>query len=39
MDGFKIPTINQLITLAIALLVLFFVLKLMPENVKGLFRV
>ncbi len=36
---FKVPSLNQLITLAIALIVLFFLLKLLPENVRALFRV
>lgn len=35
---FNLPSINQLITLAIALVILTFVLKMMPENVKSLFR-
>ncbi len=35
----KVPSINQLITLAIALVVLFFALKFVAENVKRLFRV
>jgi len=37
--GLKLPSLNQLITLAIALVVLMFVLKLLPENIKTLFRV
>jgi len=36
---FKIPSVNQIITLAIALAILFFLLKFLPENIKGLFRV
>ena len=35
----KVPSINQIITLAIAMVVLFFILKMMPETVKTLFRV
>ena len=35
----KVPSINQLVTLSIALVVLFFILKIMPEQVKTLFRV
>ena len=35
----KFPSANQLITLAIALMILMFVLKLAPESVKSLFRV
>jgi hypothetical protein len=37
--GFKLPSITQLITLALALFVLFFVLRMLPENVKSFFRV
>ena len=39
MDGLKLPTVNQLITLTIALVVIFFAVKLLPENAKALFRV
>lgn len=35
----KFPSVNQLITLAIAMAILFFLLKLAPESVKSLFRV
>ncbi len=35
----KFPSVNQLITLAIALAVLFFVVKMLPANVQGFFRV
>jgi len=35
----KLPSLNQLITLAIAMAVLFFLLKLAPESVRSLFRV
>ena len=37
--GLRLPTVNQLITLAIALVIIMFALKLMPESVKNLFRV
>ena len=37
--GLKVPSVNQLITLAIALAVLFFLLKFTPETVKQWFRV
>ena len=37
--AFKLPTLNQLITLAIALVILFLVLGFAPENVKKFFRV
>jgi len=37
--GLKVPSVNQLITLAIALVVLFFIVKFLPENIKGFFRV
>jgi hypothetical protein len=35
----KLPTINQILTLAIALAVISFVVKLLPTNVQNLFRV
>lgn len=35
----KLPTINQLISLLIALAIISFVMKLMPENIKALFRI
>lgn len=35
----KIPSLNQLLTLAIALAILFFILKFVPESVKQFFRV
>jgi hypothetical protein len=35
----KIPSINQLITLAIALVVISFVVKLLPVSVQNLFRI
>lgn len=35
----KFPSINQLITLAIAMVILFFIVKLLPESVKQWFRV
>lgn len=35
----KLPTINQLITLAIALMILFLILGFAPENIKKFFRV
>ena len=37
--GLKVPSVNQLITLAIAMLVLSFVMKLLPENIRQLFRI
>ena len=37
--GLKLPSINQLITLAIAMVILFFIIKLLPESVKVWFRV
>ena len=36
---FALPTLNQLVTLAIALAILNFAIKLMPESVKAFFRV
>lgn len=35
----KFPTGNQLITLAIAMVVLYFLLGFAPESIKKLFRV
>jgi len=35
----KVPSVNQLITLAIAMAVLFFLLGFMPESIKKFFRV
>jgi len=35
----RFPSLNQLITLAIAMVILFFLLKLAPESVRSLFRV
>ena len=35
----KFPSVNQLLTLAIALAILMFLLKLAPESVRSLFRV
>lgn len=35
----KLPSIQQLITLAIALVVLMFILRFLPENIKGMFRI
>jgi len=38
-SALKVPTLNQLITLAIALVILFLILGFAPENVKKFFRV
>ena len=35
----KIPTINQIITLAIALVIVTFIVKMLPVSVQNLFRV
>ncbi|MBA7518469.1 hypothetical protein ES705_10539 [subsurface metagenome] len=35
----KLPSFNQLITLAIALVILFLILGFAPDNVKKFFRV
>ena len=35
----KIPTINQIITLAIALTIIFFVVKMLPVSVQNFFKV
>ncbi len=39
MGAFKIPSINQLISMAIAIVILFFLVKLLPENLKQWFKV
>lgn len=39
MDGLKIPSIRQLVTLSISMLVLLFILRMLPENIKQWFRV
>ncbi len=39
MTAFKVPTINQLVSMAIAIAILFFLVKLLPETVKQWFRV
>ena len=38
-SALKLPTLNQLITLAIALVILFLLIGFAPENVKKFFRV
>ncbi len=35
----KVPSINQLMQMAIAIVILFFVVKMLPEAVKQWFRV
>ncbi len=37
--GLKLPTVNQLIATAITLAILAFVIKLLPPNVQGFFRI
>lgn len=37
--NFNLPSINSLIGLAISLVILFFVVKMLPENVRSFFRV
>ena len=37
--GIKFPSVNQLVSMAIAIVILFFLVKLLPEQVRGLFRV
>jgi len=38
-SALKLPTINQLISMAIAIVLLFFVIRMLPEQVKTWFRV
>ena len=35
----RIPSINSIVTLAVTLAALLFLLRLMPENIKQWFRV
>lgn len=35
----KFPTLNQLVSMAIAIAILFFIVKLLPESVRSWFRV
>ena len=37
--GIKFPSVNQLITLAIALVIMFAVVKFLPAQVQSLFKV
>ncbi len=37
--GIKVPSVNQLISMAIAIAILFFLVKMMPEQDKQFFRV
>jgi len=39
MAAFKVPSINNLISMAIAIVILFFLVKLLPENIRQWFRV
>jgi len=39
MASIKFPTMNQMITIAIAIVIIGFVVKLLPENVRALFRI
>ena len=39
MAGIKLPTFNQMLNMAIAIIGITFIVKLLPENVKSLFRV
>ncbi|MFZ2146953.1 MAG: hypothetical protein WAV28_07015 [Sedimentisphaerales bacterium] len=34
-----IPSVNQILNLAIALLIMFLILRFLPENIKQYFRV
>ena len=35
----KVPTVNQIITLMISLIVISFVVKLLPSNIQQLFKI
>ncbi len=41
MAGIKIPSMNQILTLAVSLMVLLFILRIapLPEQFKNLFRI
>jgi len=39
MDGIKLPRLNQLIMLTISILIILFIVRLLPENIKKWFRV
>lgn len=39
MAKFSFPSINGLINMAIAIVILFIVVRFLPENIKGFFRV
>jgi len=35
----SVPSVNQVLAMAITMVVVFFILRFLPESVKGLFRV
>lgn len=37
--GLKVPTVNQIITLMIALVIIGFVVKMLPEHYRAYFRI
>jgi len=39
MAAIKLPSFQQLISMAIAIAILFFLIKLLPENIRQFFRV
>ena len=39
MGAIKFPSVNQMIMVAITLLVLSFVVKMLPANIQSLFRI
>jgi hypothetical protein len=39
MDGIKLPSVHQLITLTIALAIIFLAMRFAPESIKQYFRV
>jgi hypothetical protein len=39
MEGIKLPSVHQLITLTIAISIIFLVMRFAPESIKQYFRV
>ncbi len=39
MAKLSLPTLNGLLNMAIAIVIIFLIAKMLPENIKGFFRV
>jgi hypothetical protein len=37
--GLKLPSVSKIVGFAVTMLVTLFILRFMPENVKGMFRI